>query len=359
MSLGRSFIPLRSIPQSTPGTMQGKLTVLTYNMLSPYYMWPQVYTYVPEKYKKWNYRHKLLEREILTLYRADIMCLQEMTSIDYQQYWRKVLWEKYHYGSKFIAKPPPGYWERPLSEMDGVSIFYDLNKFDYISSTGIYLNDLFGTFDLREQNYLEHKMVQLTDGCGNPTEKMTLSDVLKGRNQVCMFVSLRHKETNTFLIVVNTHLYWKYDEVKLTQCIIIMRRLSKIIKNLLIGVEDSTYNKVKIVFAGDMNSDTDSLVVKFLKGDPISHENLKLVNPMRPYLNRCLYDDIPKDIFVHTCFSGKLKGVFDYICYNNEDMTPSKVLGLSKDLQQHSEMGLPNALHPSDHIPMVMEFEVR
>lgn len=355
MSLGRSLIPLRS---SIPGSNPTRLSVLTYNMLSPYYMWPQVYTYVPEEYKKWNYRHKLLENEILGLYRADIMCLQELTSIDYQQYWNKILKEKFNYGSKYIAKPPPSYWERPLTEMDGVGIFYDLNKFDYISSTGIYLNDLFGTFDLKEQEYLEHKILQLTDGQGNPMEKMTLSDVLKGRNQVCMFVSLKHKATNTYLIVINTHLYWKYDEVKLTQCMIIMRRLSKIIKDLLIGVQDTTYNKVKIVFAGDMNSPRDSLVVKFLKGDPVKHQNLKLINPMRPYLNSVLYDDIPQELFVHTCFSGKLKGIFDYICYHNEDLAPRKVLGISQDLKIDTEMGLPNAAHPSDHIPMMMEFQL-
>lgn len=74
--LARQFIPIGA--NVLKNSAKPLFTLLSYNLLSPSYMWPQVYTYVPEKYKDWNYRHKLLEQELLDKYRADIMCLQEL-----------------------------------------------------------------------------------------------------------------------------------------------------------------------------------------------------------------------------------------------------------------------------------------
>lgn len=363
---GRKFLPIKQIASNLPRTgskrlIDDKFTLLTYNMLSPHYMWPQVYTYVSDEYKDWKYRHRLLEKELLSRYRADIMCLQELTATDYHQYWEPVIDRDFHYGSKYIAKPPPKYWKKDPSDMDGVGIFYNLNKFDYISSSSIYLNDLIGSFDLDELSYLKSKIVKLTDGAGNATGDQTLLEVLKSRNQVGLFVSLKHKDTNTFFVVVNTHLYWKYDEVKLTQCIIIMRKLAKIIKGLLVGEHGTTYNKMKVVFAGDLNSPRESSVVKFLRGEVVKYENLDIVNPMRPYLNRSIFDDVSDDLFEHTCYSGKLKGIFDYIWYHDKDFEMTKILtgaGVSRELEKSNEFGLPNQNHPSDHIPVLVEFKI-
>lgn len=366
MNLGRRFLPVNPISKIVPKSpskrlVDEKFTLMTYNMLSPHYMWPQVYSYVSEEYKDWKFRHNLLQKEILDVYRADIMCLQELTSYDYHQYWERTIARDFHYGSKFIAKTPPQYWTKKPNDMDGVGIFYNLNKFDFLSSSGIYLNDLLGTFDLDEIKYLQNKIVHLTDGAGKSIGEKSLMEVLKSRNQVGLFVSLKHKDTGTIFVVVNTHLYWKYDEVKITQCMVIMRKLSKIIKNLLIGEQGITYNKMKVVFAGDLNSTRDSLVIKFLRGERFNLGKLDIVNPMRPYLNRCLYDEIPDDYYVHTCYSGKLKGIFDYIWYHDSDFSLTKVLtgsDVSKELSESKQFGLPNENHPSDHIPVLAEFEI-
>lgn len=357
---------MKSISKILPKTsgarlIDDKFTLLTYNMLSPHYMWPQVYKYVPDAFKDWQFRHHLLQKEILDVYRADIMCLQELTSYDYHQYWKGIFRRDFHYGTKFIAKTPPTYWTKKVNDMDGVGIFYNLDKFEFLSSSGIYLNDLLGTFDLKEIEYLQNKNIQLTDGAGKPTEEKSLLEILKSRNQVGLFVSLKHKDTGTIFVVVNTHLYWKYDEVKITQCMVIMRKLSKIIKNLLIGEKGITYNKMKVVFAGDLNSARDSLVVKFLKGEKFELGNINIINPMRPYLNRCLFDDIPEDYYVHTCYSGKLKGIFDYIWYHDTDFELTKVLtgsDVSQELEDANQFGLPNEKHPSDHIPVLAEFQI-
>ncbi|SCU80284.1 LAME_0B02366g1_1 [Lachancea meyersii CBS 8951] len=356
LPVGNTLLEKASLPVS-----KASITLLTYNMLSPYYMWPQVYTYVPEQYKDWSYRHRLLEREILSLYRADIMCLQEMTQKDYKGFWKTHCKEKMNYGSSYIAKTPPAYWKRTSDEMDGVGIFYNLDKFQHISTNSIYLNDLIGLFNINELNYLKSTIITLTNGAGEPIAKDSLLNVLHGRNQVSLFVSLMHRETRTLFVVINTHLYWKYDEVKLCQCLTIMRKLHRVIKQLLVGRDGATYSRVKILFAGDLNSSPDSPVVKFLKGESVHRSDLSLINPLRPYLNHYIYQDTSAELFEHTCYSGKLKGIFDYIWYHDSDFRLKRILSgaeVSQELRQMKEFGLPNKGHPSDHIPVLTELEL-
>ena len=180
----RQFLPVArssnvlSASRNASKLINDKFTLLTYNMLSPSYMWPQVYTYVPDPYKDWQYRHKLLESELLGSYKADIMCLQEMTSRDYNENWKRLLGSGIGYGSKFIAKSPPLYWEREVDEIDGVGIFYNLKKFDFISSSGIYLNQFLNVFSSTELEYLHSKRLVLTDGAGVPIGEKNLLDVI-------------------------------------------------------------------------------------------------------------------------------------------------------------------------------------
>ncbi|CCK72678.1 RNA exonuclease KNAG_0L00550 [Huiozyma naganishii CBS 8797] len=347
-----------------PGALpkhDNRFTLLTYNILSPAYMWPQVYTYVPEQCKQWEFRHDLLEQELLGKYKADIMCIQEMTKRDYQQFWSPIASGKCDMGSEFISKTAPKYWKREPDELDGVAIFYNRKMFDFVSSKGIYLNQMLDAFNDHELEYLGQKKLGLTDGAGNPTGETNLLNFLKLKNQVSLFVSLQHKSTGMYFVVINTHLYWKYDEVKLTQCMVIMRELSQIIDDLLKDVPDVTKEKVKIIFTGDLNSTKNSPVINFLRGNIISHLDLNMVNPMKPFLNRCVYDDAPEEWFDNTCYSGKLKGIFDYIWYHDTDLKLTKILTgkeVSDELDEASQRGLPNGTHPSDHIPVLTEFKI-
>ncbi|CCF57771.1 hypothetical protein KAFR_0D01250 [Kazachstania africana CBS 2517] len=339
-------------------TNLSSFTLLTYNILSQSYMWPQVYKYVPAKYKSWEYRHKLLEYEILKLYNADIICLQELTSRDYEYYWRKKL-SKFNKGSDFICKTPPKYWTKAADDLDGVGIFYNLDMFELIDSNGIRLSDfLISDFEQPELDYLASRKLVLTDGEGRQIKVSNILDVLEEKNQVCLFMTLKHKRTGATVVVVTTHLYWKYDEIKLTQCMIIMRQLSKIMKDQL-KKDGSSF--VKVLFAGDLNSNRNSVVINFLKGQILNNNKLNMLNPMRAYLNRTIYDDIPNSTYLNTCYSGKLKGVFDYIWYHDAEFRMTKILSgkeVSQELLELEQHGLPNADHPSDHIPVLAEFQI-
>lgn len=346
------------------GQIDNRFTMLTYNILSPSYMWPQVYTYVPEQYKNWQYRHHLLESELFQKYKSDIMCLQELTVRDYNGFWKGNFHDKYAMGSEYLSKTAPSYWKGEADQLDGVGIFYNMEKFEFIHSTGIKLSEYLSNFNKHELEFLAKSEMDLTDGAGNVTGKSNLLEVLESKNQVCLFVSLRHKPTGTAFVVINTHLYWKYDEVKLSQCMIIMRELDKIINKIKENhaKQGRPNQEIKILFTGDLNSTGDSLVINFLKGQILNKNALNMMNPMRTNLNHCVYDDIiDQELFDYTCYSGKLKGIFDYIWYHDTDFQLTKILTgreVTEELERDHQFGLPNAEHPSDHIPLVAEFEL-
>lgn len=357
-------MPVVSRPLLQCSSSLNRFTVLSYNILSPSYMWPQVYTYVDDQYKDWSYRHKLLSKEILEDYKSDVVCLQELTLRDYNEFWSHQF-ESMNYDAKFIVKTPPAYWERSIDEMDGVGIFVNKKKFETLSTTGFYLNQLMaGTFSKVELEFLKRKQLEITDGNNKYVKTSNLLDFVRAKNQVCLMVLTRHISSGTYVIFINTHLYWKYDEVKLTQCLIIMRELQKIIRNQ-IKLMGSTLrsDKFKVVFVGDLNSPLDSLVINFLRGEILSHDNaLNLVNPMKPYLNKCVYDCLEEtDPIDRTCYSGKLQGIFDYIWFHDKDFQLTNYLGsevVDQELSAADEMGLPNSKHPSDHIPIQIELEL-
>ncbi|KAL0359404.1 UNVERIFIED_CONTAM: Carbon catabolite repressor protein 41 [Sesamum angustifolium] len=80
----------------------GTFTVLSYNILSDAYASSELYSYCPSWALSWTYRRQNLLREIVG-YRADIVCLQEVQSDHFEEFFAPEL-DKHGYQALFKRK---------------------------------------------------------------------------------------------------------------------------------------------------------------------------------------------------------------------------------------------------------------
>ena len=139
---------------------------------------------------------------------------------------------------------------------------------------------------------------------------------------------------------------------------------------------------VPIVVCGDLNSLPDSAVVEFLTNGriPADHEHFQ-GHGYEGFLTRFSASVRPgmrsvsaKPELVHhfslkRVYSGQMhstnytydfKGVIDYVFYSSDFLSPLGLLGpVSLEwLKQYKITGCPNAHYPSDHFPLLCEFEM-
>lgn len=251
------------------------------------------------------------------------------------------------YSGAFIRKGKPKYWtdDKDTALIDGVSIFYNTDEFELIETKKFEISDY---FDHEFENLYEAKM-----------NSQHISTTLNSRNQVGLILVLRHHATNETIIVSNTHLYWKLSDIKLLQTMVLLEALQKV---------KYKYPNSRVLFNGDLNSTPKSSVYQFLKNDKIETSNPDIY----PYVNKgCdgfitnpiltssnIFDTIIQQNELFTCYTQHLFGIFDYIWFNNSDFRLLGFLsGVDKDYMKMIQ-GLPNRDFPSDHIPLVAEFEI-
>lgn len=318
-------------------------------MLNQSYMWPQVYdSYVLPKYRSWEYRLPLLAQTIKDdNVVSDIMCFQEMEGASYTSVWKPMM-AQMGYDGAFIQKGIPGYWkeEQDTNLIDGVSIFFDTNKFELLDTKKVVISKYF-------QN-------EFKNWYGIKLNSNQIDSILSARNQVGLILTLRHKSTGESFIVSNTHLYWKNSEIKLIQAMVLLEAIVMV---------KEKYPSARVLFAGDFNSEPTSPVYRFLKEDRIEasdpalapfiiEEDCKyVINPVG--LPRNVFDTIIEQDELFTCYTQHLFGIFDYIWYNPQHLNLLGFLsGVDSDYTNAIE-GLPNEFFPSDHIPLVAEFEIK
>lgn len=345
----REWVSVKNAPQNILTKYRFKMA--SFNMLNQSYMWPQVYdSYVAPLYRSWDYRVKLLSNIVNhESVRSDIMCFQEMETQVYYNYWRP-MFNDMGFGSEFIRKTKPVYWEKESENIDGVSIFFNRDKFELIECKKFQISHYFKN----EFNNLYNINF----------DKKVINETFETRNQVCLIMALRHKATQEVVLVANTHLYWKFDDIKLLQTLVVLEALNKF---------EIKYPGAKTLFSGDFNSKPTSSVYQFLKNNEIPSNNSDIAKYLQKDginsssralrtpvpLSRNVFDEIIQEQGLFTCYTKHLFGIFDYIWFNSSDFHLLKFLsGVDQDYLQSIE-GLPNKDYPSDHIPIVAEFAIR
>ncbi len=217
------------------------------------------------------------------------------------------------------------------------------------------------------------------------------------RDNIGIAVLLEMKNVNGIhlppqhFLVANAHIHWdpEFADVKLIQTIMLMNELDTIIMRAQgergIGYKSPSPGMpgIPIVMCADLNSLPDSSVLQYLMEGriPIDHPDLRdygyegflarFSESVRPgmrspvgkpelfhqfKLKHAYYENqLP-----YTNYTYEFKGVIDYVFYSSNYLSPLGLLGpvSTEWLEANKVIGCPNPHFPSDHFPLLCEFEI-
>ncbi|KAL6757408.1 phosphatase family [Haematococcus lacustris] len=364
--------PARQLVQMVPMSSQhaaGRFTILSYNLLADLYAKADFASTCPAWCLHWHYRKRNLLRELLA-YRADILCLQEVQSDHYTEYWAPEL-QKVGYIAIYKKKTTEIYTDNKYA-IDGCATFFRKDRFQLVKKYEVEFNK--AALSLAESfTNLQQK-------------KAALNRLLK--DNVALIAVLEAIEPGpsesgsrrTLICVANTHIHAnpELNDVKLWQVHTLLKGLEKIAASA----------DIPMLVAGDFNSlpgsPAHTLLVNgkvdpaavhnidplgFLKDQKLSH-SLPLLSAyaamsdahgaadarlqkqkqrVDPKYREPLFSIVTKEF----------RGTLDYILYTKNSLQPTAVLELpcESDLLTRPDEHLPNAQYSSDHIALLAEFQ--
>lgn len=345
----------------------GTFTVLSYNILSDAYATSESYSYCPSWALSWPYRRQNLLREIVG-YRADIVCLQEVQSDHFEEFFGPEL-DKHGYQALFKRKTAEVF-NGNINTIDGCATFFRRDRFSHVKKYEVEFN----------------KAAQsLTDALVPSVQKKTaLSRLVK--DNVALIVVLEAKFINQVIdnpgkrqlvCVANTHVnvHQELKDVKLWQVHTLLKGLEKIAASA----------NIPMLVCGDFNAIPGSAPHALLamgKVDPmhpdlvvdplgilrplskLAHQ-LPLVSAyssfarmgvglgleqhrrrMDPSTNEPLFTNCTRDFI----------GTLDYIFYSADSLTVESLLELLDEDSLRKDTALPSPEWSSDHIALLAEF---
>lgn len=221
--------------------------------------------------------------------------------------------------------------------------------------------------------------VQLRDNVGQAA-MLEVKEAVRGGTNSCQ---LQH------IIVANVHIHWdpEFSDVKLIQTVMLMSELDNFAQRIKIErglpYSNSIHGAPGIPFllCGDFNSLPDSGVLQFLLDSkiPTHHPDFKdlaydgfmsrfsqAVSPGSGHdSSQLIHRFAIKRAYQNghlpfTNYTYDFKGILDYIFYSYETLQPLALLGpVSKEwFEEYRVIGCPNPHYPSDHVPLLCEFEI-
>ncbi|GAA5835565.1 hypothetical protein JCM11251_002965 [Rhodosporidiobolus azoricus] len=337
-------------------------SLLCYNILCDKYATGQMYGYTPSWALSWEYRKELILQEVLN-YGSDIVCLQEVDSEQYENYFLEHLtpqeYDGVHY-SKSRARTMSGDEKRSV---DGCATFFKNT-----------------VFALVEQHLIEFNQIALRRPDFKKTEDMFNRVMTK--DNIAVVTLLEHRASGARLIVANAHIHWdpEFRDVKLVQVAMLMDELNKIANdfaklparmNLAEGYDKAPHyangSKIPTVICGDFNSVPDSGVYEFLQSGRIDPEHEDFMSHVYGnYTSEGLNHRLNlKSAYSHvnelpfTNYTPGFKGTIDYVWYTAPSLAVTGLLGDVDTSYVGRTVGFPNCHFPSDHLPLLSEFKIR
>ncbi|XP_022742652.1 carbon catabolite repressor protein 4 homolog 1-like [Durio zibethinus] len=344
----------------------GTFTVLSYNILSDSYASNELYSYCPSWALSWPYRRQNSLREIVG-YRADIVCLQEVQSDHFEEFFAPEL-DKHGYQALYKRKTNEVY-NGNIHTIDGCATFFRRDRFSHVKKYEVEFN--------KAAQSLTEVAVQTTQ------KKAALNRLVK--DNVALIVVLEAKFSNhgadnpgkrQLLCVANTHLNVQQElkDVKIWQVHTLLKGLEKIAASA----------DIPMLVCGDFNSIPGSAPHSLLamgKVDPL-HPDL-LVDPLailRPHSKlthqlplvsayssfargvglgleqqRRRMDPTTNEPLFTNCTRDFI-GTLDYIFYTADSLTVESLLELLDEDSLRKDTALPSPEWSSDHIALLAEF---
>ncbi|QPG76543.1 hypothetical protein FOA43_003932 [Brettanomyces nanus] len=323
-----------------------KFTLMSYNTLCQHYATQKMYRYTPSWALAWEYRRKKLTEEISN-YKAQVICLQEVETKTYEDYWSPLM-EKRGYRGVFHCKGRAKTMsEKNAKKVDGCATFFKTD-----------------IFQLVDKKLIDYSGVVMTQDKFKKTED--LFNRFANKDNVALVLVLQHVSTGSKVIVANTHLHWdpEYNDVKTMQVAVLLDELQGMVRKYSPSRED--INKLPMVICGDFNSQRDSAVYQLIsQGVSKKHKDMDDRDYGRftsegfnhPFHLDSAYDCLGELPF--TNFTPAFTEVIDYIWYSTQPLRVKGLLGKEDSEYTNKLIGFPTADCPSDHIPLIAEFEIR
>ncbi|KAL0334241.1 UNVERIFIED_CONTAM: Carbon catabolite repressor protein 41 [Sesamum angustifolium] len=306
----------------------GTFTVLSYNILSDTYATNELYSYCPSWALSWTYRRQNLLREIVG-YRADIVCLQEVQSDHFEEFFAPEL-DKHGYQALFKRKTAEVFGGN-INCIDGCATFFRRDRFSHVKKYEVEFN----------------KAAQsLTDALVPSAQKKNALNRLV-KDNVALIVVLEAKFNNQgidnpgkrqLVCMANTHVnvHQELKDVKLWQVRGVRYPVNMIyccdhLWRLLFcfpPYQVSAYSSFARVGVG---------------------LGLEQRRRMDPATNEPIFTNCTRDFI----------GTHDYIFYSADSLTVESLLELLDEDSLRKDTALPSPEWSSDHIALLAEFRCK
>lgn len=323
-------------------------TIMSYNTLCQHYATTTLYKYTPSWALEWGFRRSALQEEILH-FKSDIVCLQEVETRTYHEFWIPVMHEFGYRGVFFNKTRAKTMGESDSKKVDGCATFYKTDKFEL----------------LQKQNF-EYNSVCM--GSDKYKKTKDLFNRFMNKDNIALITHFNHIKTGEKILVVNTHLHWDpaFNDVKTLQVGILLEELRTIMKKYHHTNSIEDIKNASMIICGDFNSMKENAVYQlFSTGSVSNHEDFEGRDYGRfteegfrhLFKLKSAYDQLGELPF--TTMSPAFTDVIDYIWYSTPTLQVKGLLGrIDEEYTRHC-IGFPNAHFPSDHIPLVTKFQIK
>ena len=374
---GRPMCVISEVKAKGAAASTDTISVMTYNILCDKMATKSLYGYSPNSALDWARRRELILNE-LQARESDVICLQELDTESYEEYFRPQLAIK-DYRAVFWPKQKSKTMRTEESRaVDGCAIFFKHTKFVLLDRTLIdFVKEGIGRPDMKGEHDIFNRYMP--------------------KDNIAVAAFLEDRQSGARTIIVNAHLHWDpaFADVKIIQTAVLMDEVSKLAdkwskmepckdKQLFAHsrAEDDLPERaiqpgpsqeypngpaVPLIVCGDYNSTPGSGVHELLGTGSLAPDHSELKGHQygnftkqgmaHPFQLKSAYASIGELNF--TNYTPGFVGVVDYIWYATQHFQVLELLGDIDEEYLKRVPGFPNTHFPSDHIALLSKFALK